>query len=94
MLYKSTRDSAVQVSAAQAITQGISKEGGLFVPESLPRLGSADIEAFAALGYVERAAHILRAFLTDFTCAGCGASLQSGRQDVFAGALARPNLRF
>lgn len=67
MLYKSTRDSAVQVGAAQAITQGISKEGGLFVPESLPRLGSADIEAFAALGYVERAARILREFLTDFT---------------------------
>ena len=31
MQYNSTRDSGVSVSAAQAIAQGISHEGGLFV---------------------------------------------------------------
>ena len=32
MYYKSTRNSSVNVTSAQAIAQGISKDGGLFVP--------------------------------------------------------------
>ena len=35
MLYTSTRNKAVHVSSAQAIAQGISAEGGLFVPEAV-----------------------------------------------------------
>lgn len=31
MYYKSTRNSSVNVTSAQAIAQGISKDGGLFV---------------------------------------------------------------
>ena len=38
MLYTSTRNKAVHVSSAQAIAQGISAEGGLFVPEEIPKL--------------------------------------------------------
>ena len=34
MNYNSTRNAALQVTAAQAIAQGISEEGGLFVPQS------------------------------------------------------------
>lgn len=33
MNYKSTRDNSVCVSAATAIANGISKDGGLYVPE-------------------------------------------------------------
>ena len=36
MLYTSTRDNSVKVSAAHAIAQGISEEGGLFVPCEFP----------------------------------------------------------
>ena len=36
MLYTSTRDNSIRVTAAQAIAQGISEEGGLFVPVELP----------------------------------------------------------
>ena len=39
MLYTSTRNNKIRVTAAQAIAQGISEEGGLFVPvetSSLP----------------------------------------------------------
>ena len=35
MLYNSTQNAKEVVSAAQAIAQGISKDGGLFVPEFL-----------------------------------------------------------
>ena len=67
MLYNSTRDSRVSVTAAQAIARGISAEGGLFVPESLPALSREDIEALADCSYVERATAILTRFLGDFT---------------------------
>lgn len=67
MMYNSTRDRSVQVSAAQAIAAGISTEGGLFVPSQLPRLTAADIEALVSMTYVERATAVLSRFLTDFT---------------------------
>ena len=67
MEYQSTRDSAVRVSSAQAITQGISREGGLFVPESLPVLSPEDYRSLAKKSYVERADTVLSRFLTDFT---------------------------
>ena len=36
MQYKSTRDSSLRLNAAEVITAGISGDGGLFVPETLP----------------------------------------------------------
>lgn len=67
MMYNSTRDRSVQVTAAQAIAAGISAEGGLFVPAELPCLTVADLESLVPLNYVERATEILSRFLTDFT---------------------------
>ena len=49
MLYVSTRNTEVKVSASQAITKGISSEGGLFVPENLPAVSVAEIEKLASL---------------------------------------------
>ena len=76
MLYHSTRNEKQTVTAAQAISQGISPEGGLFVPENLPKLDAGTLSALAEKSYVERAEYILGKFLTDFTeeeiayCAG------------------------
>lgn len=67
MLYNSTRNSNLKVTAAQAIAQGISEEGGLFVPESLPKLTPDDIKTLAGKSYAERAKFVLKGFLTDFT---------------------------
>ena len=67
MMYNSTRDTGVSVSAAQAITQGISKEGGLFVPEAIPSFSKEEILALVDKPYVERAAAVLSKYLTDFT---------------------------
>ena len=67
MMYNSTRDCSVQVTAAQAIAAGISVEGGLFVPSALPHLSTADIEAMVGQSYVERATTVLSRFLGDFT---------------------------
>lgn len=67
MKYLSTRDSNVRVSSAQAITKGISAEGGLFVPETLPKLNVEEIGLLSKMSYIERAKTILSLFLTDFT---------------------------
>lgn len=67
MNYHSTRNSSVSVSSAQAISQGISSEGGLFVPEKLPCFLYSDLLELQHCGYTERAVRILSAFLSDFT---------------------------
>ncbi len=67
MIYTSTRDRSVQVSAAQAITQGISADGGLFVPQTLPVITTEELLGLIGKSYVERAVFLLSRFLTDFT---------------------------
>lgn len=67
MLYNSTRNKGVSVSSAKAINDGISKDGGLFVPETLPQLNEAFINNIKGLDYIGRAKEILKLFLTDFT---------------------------
>ncbi len=67
MNYKSTRDNNMNVSSAQAIAQGICENGGLFVPENLPRLSYSDLKELQHSSYAERATRILSLFLSDFT---------------------------
>lgn len=67
MFYNSTRNSDIKVSSAEAITQGISAEGGLFVPESIPSVTMDEVKNLGAMSYADRAAYIFSKFLTDFT---------------------------
>lgn len=67
MNYKSTRNSCESVSSAQAIANGISVDGGLFVPESIPSISLEDLRLLAEKSYVERAEFVLSKYLTDFT---------------------------
>lgn len=67
MNYVSTRNNKLNATASQAIANGISKEGGLFVPENIPNLCAADFEALCKLDYKGRAKYILKYFLTDFS---------------------------
>lgn len=67
MNYISTRDTGRSVSASVAILQGISEEGGLFVPEKLPSFTPKQIAALTGLSYIGRAGVILEKFLTDFS---------------------------
>ncbi len=67
MNYISTRDTSVKVTASQAITKGISSEGGLFVPDTIPCVTAEEIEALSKKDYIGRAKDILSLFLNDFT---------------------------
>ena len=65
MHYVSTRDASLRYTAAHAIEQGLSREGGLFLPQTLPPL--PDLEALTKMTYQQRAAAIMRLFLDDFS---------------------------
>ena len=67
MLYTSTRDNKIRVTAAQAIAQGISEEGGLFVPVELPHFSMDTVREMMEMSYIDRAKTVLRTFLTDFS---------------------------
>ncbi len=67
MYYKSTRDSSLHVTSAAAIAQGISADGGLFIPSEIPSISMEELKALADMSYAERANVVFGKFLTDFT---------------------------
>ncbi len=66
MKYTSTRNNSLKIDSALAIKQGLSTEGGLFVPEEFPQISLEEIAKIAKLSYVEKATYILKKFLTDY----------------------------
>lgn len=67
MNYRSTRNSSLKVSSAHAITKGLSDEGGLYIPESIPALSKDEILAMCDKSYADRAFDVFSKLLTDFT---------------------------
>ena len=67
MKYNSTRNSMLSVDSAKAINDGISKDGGLFVPNEMPKLDKEFFVRLSKMNYIDRAGEVLRLFLTDFT---------------------------
>ncbi|MBQ2974592.1 MAG: threonine synthase [Clostridia bacterium] len=90
MNYVSTRDTAVKVTASQAITKGISSEGGLFVPENLPAVSIDEIKILAGLDYIGRAKSILSLFLTDFSEAEVDSCVRGAYETGFSDAKVAP----
>ncbi len=64
MYFISTRGGE-KVTGAQAIVQGLAKNGGLFVPEKFPAISKEEIEAMAEMNYPERTAFVLGKYLAD-----------------------------
>lgn len=66
VLYKSTRGTEETVTASMAILKGLSEDGGLFVPTSIPKL-DVPIDRLSQMTYQETAYEVMSRFLTDFT---------------------------
>ena len=77
MKFVSTRGKNEPVSSARAIYQGLAKDGGLFVPESIPQLSLQDIDSLRAMPYHERADFIIGKFLTDYSAQELGYATSS-----------------
>ena len=66
LMYASTRDANEKVTASEAILKGLAKDGGLYVPTTIPTL-DVELDALAKMSYQETAYEVLKRFLTDFT---------------------------
>jgi len=66
MRYISTRDKGRSADAPTVIKTGISPDGGLFVPESIPALEDGELGELINLDYRGRALRILQKYLTGY----------------------------
>lgn len=66
LMYSSTRNDQVKMTASQAILKGLADDGGLFVPERIPAL-SVSLDELAKMSYPETAYVVMKEFFTDFT---------------------------
>ena len=67
MKYYSTRDKAVRMESAESIKMGLSRDGGLLTPESIPQIDEAFLNGLVNARYQERAAKVMGLYLTDYT---------------------------
>ena len=66
LYYKSTRNSAMKVTASEAILKGLAPDGGLFVPEQIPAL-DVTFDVLKDMSYQETAYAVMKQFFADFT---------------------------
>lgn len=66
LLYKSTRSDQTPVTASWAILKGLAEDGGLFIPERIPKL-DVPMEELAKMSYQEIAYEVMKLYFTDFT---------------------------
>lgn len=65
LYYQSTRGDQKRVLSAEAIIKGIADDGGLFVPETIPRINK-DLHKLKNIDYKELAFLIMKKFFTDY----------------------------
>lgn len=66
IMYKSTRGDKNYLTASQAIVKGIADDGGLYVPDTMPKM-DFQLEDILSWDYRELAYRVLRLVLTDYT---------------------------
>jgi len=69
MRYLSTRNGNMRIYSADAIARGLSRDGGLFVPEVFPHITARTLKMLGDMSYQQRAVFIMSQFLDDFTSA-------------------------
>lgn len=82
LIYQSTRDAQNQVTASQAILEGLASDGGLFTPLRMPEL-DLDFDQLKEASYQEVAKLVLSAFLDDFTPAELDNCIAKAYDDKF-----------
>ncbi|ADO41928.1 threonine synthase [Ketogulonicigenium vulgare] len=65
MRYISTRGAAPVLTFEQAMMTGLARDGGLYIPETVPQFTADEIAAFAGLSYAEVALRVLTPFVGD-----------------------------
>ena len=65
MRYISTRGQAPVLSFEEAMLTGLARDGGLYLPETIPQMSTADIAALEGVSYEEAAFRVMRPFIGD-----------------------------
>ncbi len=80
--YFSTRSNIEPIPASMAILQGLSKDGGLFVPDHIPALEKS-MKELSELSYHEIAFEVMKLFLSDFTDEELKSCIESAYDEKF-----------
>jgi len=65
MRYVSTRGGVEPVGFSDAVMMGLGIDGGLLLPEALPRVGASDLRSWAGLRFQELALEVMVPFVAD-----------------------------
>ncbi|MBB1497263.1 threonine synthase [Paracoccus sp. MC1862] len=65
MRYISTRGQAPVLPFAEAMMTGLARDGGLYVPETIPQMDAAEIKALEGVSYEEAAFRVMRPFVAE-----------------------------
>src|SRR6056297_2226215 len=65
MRYISTRGTAPALTFEDAMLSGLARDGGLYVPETIPQMSAEDIRALHGQSYEETAFRVMRPFVGD-----------------------------
>ena len=82
IMYRSTRDSSLSVTASQAILKGLAPDGGLFVPDHFPKY-TTDFTALSKQSYKETAFEVMSLMLTDYTADELKACIDAAYDEKF-----------
>lgn len=66
MKYVGTRNKNITATASQAILKGICEDGGLFIPEKMPKMDKT-LNELLNMGYRDLAYEVMKLFIDDFT---------------------------
>ena len=66
MRYISTRGESPALAFEDVLLTGLAPDGGLYVPETLPRMDAERMRTWAQLDYAELAAEVMAPFVTGF----------------------------
>ncbi|MCB1364000.1 MAG: threonine synthase [Rhodobacteraceae bacterium] len=65
MKYISTRGTAPELTFEEAMLTGLARDGGLYVPATIPQMRAPEIAALSGLSYEETAFRVMRPFVGD-----------------------------
>ena len=67
MKYISSRNNKLKFEGTEVILRGIAPDGGLFMPESVPKLSEAELKELFSLDYIGIANRVFKLFLPEFS---------------------------
>ncbi|WP_371037001.1 MULTISPECIES: threonine synthase [unclassified Rhodosalinus] len=90
MRYVSTRGQAPVLGFEDTMLTGLARDGGLYVPEAIPRMAEGDIAALAGLPYEEAAVRVMYPFVSESFTEDAFAELASRAYAGFGHAARAP----